>query len=77
MADYDDIRTLADILPLRARLTPDGTALQELSGAGQLVDTSFAELAARAGRYAGALFRHGVAPRIGRATAFAIIPGRA
>jgi long-chain acyl-CoA synthetase len=60
MPDYDEIRTLADILPLRARLTPDKAAVQELDQDGRLVETTYAGLLARAERYAACLCDEGL-----------------
>jgi long-chain acyl-CoA synthetase len=63
------IRTLADILPRRAAVTPGRTALQELAPGGALTGCSYGELARRADGLAARLREAGV----GRGDAVALL----
>ncbi len=63
MQGYDCIRTLADILPVRAHVSPRKTALLELDDRGKLVGTSFAGLKGQADAFAARLAEGGAGPR--------------
>ena len=62
MQVHDRIRTLADILPVRARVSPRKIALRELGDGGRLIGTSFAELGRQVDAFAARLAESGAGP---------------
>jgi len=59
---HDRIRTLADILPVRAQVLPRKIALRELDDGGRLIGTSFAELKRQVDAFAARLAYSGAGP---------------